>query len=219
MASRLRLKGSHAFMALVVALVGGFEGLRLTAYRDITGVPTVCYGETRGVQLDDHYTPGECRAMLGASLLVFEQGMRGCLTSPDTIPDKPYASFISLTYNIGVGGFCKSTVARRANSGDIAGACRAIPLWNKAGGKVVPGLVKRRAAEEKLCLEGVGGTVTLAEAEPLAPVTEAPPANPVGNPPAEPAGADPWVGWLIGGGFAVIVLGGLAIMLWRRKAV
>lgn len=141
--------------SLAVGLVGAWEGLRTTAYRDVVGIPTVCFGETRGVKMGDKYTVDECKAMLGDALAEFETGMRRCLTNPDKIPDKPYVAFLSLSYNIGTGAFCKSTVARKANAGDLRGACDAILAWNKAGGRVIQGLVNRRKDERKLCLEGV----------------------------------------------------------------
>ncbi|NKJ77770.1 glycoside hydrolase family protein [Rhizobium leguminosarum bv. viciae] len=141
-------------MAAAIALVSAWEGVRTVAYRDIVGIPTVCFGETRGVKMGDRYTMDECRAMLGDALVEFETGMRKCLTNPDTIPDKSYVAFLSLSYNIGTGAFCGSTIARRANAGDIKGACNAIPAWNRAGGKVVKGLTNRRAEEQKICLQG-----------------------------------------------------------------
>ncbi|WP_246734953.1 lysozyme [Rhizobium leguminosarum] len=149
-----RLKKSGAVMAAAIALVSAWEGVRTVAYRDIVGIPTVCFGETRGVKMGDRYTMDECRAMLGDALVEFETGMRKCLTNPDTIPDKSYVAFLSLSYNIGTGAFCGSTIARRANAGDIKGACNAIPAWNRAGGKVVKGLTNRRAEEQKICLQG-----------------------------------------------------------------
>lgn len=152
--TKSRLKKSGALMAAAVALVGAWEGVRTVAYRDIVGVPTVCFGETRGVKMGDRYTMDECKAMLGDALVEFETGMRACLTNPDAIPAKSYTAFLSLSYNIGTRAFCGSTVARRANAGDIEGACNAIPAWNKAGGKVVKGLVNRRAEEQRICLEG-----------------------------------------------------------------
>lgn len=157
MASRLRK--SVAVMVAAIALVSGWEGLKLVAYPDrlAHGIPTVCFGETRGVKLGDSYTVDECKAMLGDALVEFETGMRRCLTNPDAIPDKSYVAFLSLAYNIGTGpkGFCGSTVARRANAGDLRGACEAIVRWNRAGGKVVQGLINRRADERRWCLEGV----------------------------------------------------------------
>jgi lysozyme len=154
--SRLRNLGKlTAAGALAIGLIGGYEGLRTKAYRDIVGVPTVCFGETRGVKMGDEYTVAECKEMLGHALVEFETKMRKCLVRPDNIPDKPYVVFLSLSYNVGVGAFCKSTLARKINSGDIRGACNELPKWNRAGGRVVRGLVIRRADEQRICLEGL----------------------------------------------------------------
>lgn len=152
--NKARLKKGAAATAIAVALIGGFEGVRLTAYRDVVGVPTVCFGETRGVKIGDRYTLDECRAMLGDALLDFEAKMRACLNKPDAIPDKSYAAFLSLEYNIGSAAFCKSTVAYRINVGDLKGACDAMLAWNKGGGRVIAGLTRRRQEERQLCLEG-----------------------------------------------------------------
>ena len=150
-----RLKTNASLAAAAVALVGAWEGVRTYAYRDIVGVPTVCFGETRGVKMGDRYTMEECRAMLGDGIVEFEAGIRKCLTRPDAVPDKAYVAFLSLSYNIGTGAFCKSTVARRTNAGDYRGACEAISLFNKAGGRVVQGLVNRRQDERRICLSGL----------------------------------------------------------------
>lgn len=155
--SRLKKAGIGLTVAgsLAIGLIGGYEGLRTKAYRDIVGVPTVCFGETRGVKMGDAYTVEECKAMLGDALIEFEQGMRKCMTKPDSVPDKPYVAFLSLTYNIGVGAFCRSTLARKVNAGDIRGGCNELPKWNKAGGKAVRGLTRRRAEERAICLSGL----------------------------------------------------------------
>ncbi|CTQ53096.1 Lysozyme RrrD [Roseibium album] len=151
MARKTRLVGTVG--AAAIALVGAWEGLRLTAYRDVIGVPTVCYGETYGVKLGDKHTKAECNAMLLASLKKHERGMRKCLKNPDAIPGKSYVAFVSLTYNIGVGGFCRSTARKRLDRGDVKGACDAATWFKKAGGRTIRGLVNRRAAEHRLCLE------------------------------------------------------------------
>ncbi|PDT23902.1 lysozyme [Rhizobium hidalgonense] len=152
MASRLK-KGS-AIAAAAIACVSTFEGLRTVAFRDPVGIPTICFGETRGVKMGDTATMDECKAVLGDALVEFEGNMRACLTNPDKIPDKPYVSFLSLSYNIGSRAFCSSTVARKANAGDLVGACNAILAWNKAGGRVINGLTLRRQDERRMCLEG-----------------------------------------------------------------
>jgi len=160
--SMSRIEKSVVVAALAVGLVGVFEGLRTHAYRDPIGIPTVCYGETRGVKMGDAYTKEQCDVMLGNALVDFELRMRKCLTAPDRIPDKSYVAFLSLAYNIGVGGFCKSSIARYANRyastgnlRDLTEACNRLRLYNKAGGRVLNGLVRRRNEERKLCLEGV----------------------------------------------------------------
>lgn len=148
-----RLVGGVA--ATAIALVGAFEGLRLYAYRDPVGIPTICYGSTRGVQIGDKATKAECDALLIGELVEHEQGMRRCLREPDKLTDGQYIAFVSLTYNIGVGAFCKSTAARLINAGDMAGACAQISRWDKAGGMRLPGLVKRRAEERRICERGL----------------------------------------------------------------
>ncbi len=154
--SRLAIAGAlTAAGILAVAVVAKHEGVRTKAYRDVVGVPTVCFGETRGVKMGDQYTLDECKKMLGKALVEFETGMRKCLKNPDSIPDKPYIAFLSFSYNVGTGAACRSSVFRAANAGDLRTACNRLPLWNKAGGRTIRGLVKRRDDERKLCLEGL----------------------------------------------------------------
>ncbi len=141
---------------LAVSVVSGFEGVSLKAYVPVKGdVPTVCFGHTRGVKMGDTYTLAQCKAMLGDDLIKYETDMRAALRAPDSIPDKPYVAFLSLSYNIGPSAFKSSTVARKINSGDLRGACNAILMWDKFKGRALPGLTKRRQEERKLCLEGL----------------------------------------------------------------
>lgn len=150
--SKTRLVG--VVLASAIGVVAAHEGLRTKAYIPIPGdVPTICFGETRGVKLGDVKTVEECRAMLGPRLVEFEQGMRACLTNPDAIPDGAYVAFLSVSYNIGTKGFCGSSMARRANAGDLRGACDALLLWDKANGKRIPGLTRRRHEERTMCLK------------------------------------------------------------------
>ena len=157
MASRLKKVGGAltAVGILATSFIGAKEGMRTKAYLDVIGIPTVCVGETRGVKLGDEYTKAQCLEKFGVALVHYETGMRSCLKAPDSVPDKPYVSFLSLTYNLGVGGFCKSSVARHINAGDYRAACNALSLYNRGGGRVLKGLVYRRMDEKKLCLEGL----------------------------------------------------------------
>lgn len=146
------------FLELAVKFIGDWEGMRLDAYLDIVGVPTVCFGETRGVKMGDSYTEGECIAMLRREIAHFQKGLHQSFT-PETLLDRlPYrrdVAYTSLAYNVGIGGAGKSTAVRRLNGGDVFGACEAITWWNKAGGRVIRGLQRRRSAEFDLCMHGV----------------------------------------------------------------
>lgn len=156
--SRL-VKGSAA-AAIAIALVGTWEGLRTKAYKDIVGVPTVCYGETRGVKMGDQYTVAQCKEMLRKALADFERrGIQRCVTKKHQakMPDELYVAALSLSYNVGTGAFCKSTMVKKINRGDYRGACNELPKWVKAGGRTIRGLVNRRRAERELCLKGVVG--------------------------------------------------------------
>lgn len=149
----MKWKRSAALLAGAIALVGGYEGLRTVAYRDVVGIPTICFGETRGVKMGDTATVEQCKTMLGDALIEFSAGLDKCLTYK--VPDKPYTAFLSWSYNVGLGAACKSTLVKKANAGDVRGACNELPKWNRAGGRVVAGLTKRRLDEQRICLEGV----------------------------------------------------------------
>lgn len=150
---RSRLGKSGAALAIAIATVGTFEGVRTVAYKDIVGVPTICFGETRGVNMGDRHTMAECKKMLGDALIEFSAGVDKCLTAD--VPDLTYVALVSFAYNVGLGAFCSSTLVRRANAGDLVGACNQLPRWNRAGGKVVRGLSRRRAEEKQMCLDGL----------------------------------------------------------------
>ena len=146
------------FLAVAVPFVGKWEGLRLAAYRDIVGVWTVCYGETKGVRPGERYTKAECDAMLARELISYRSRLHRYF-SPETLaarlPVHRDTAYTSLAYNVGVGGAGKSTATRRLNAGDIAGGCEAIAWWNRAGDRIVRGLVNRRSDEVALCLQGL----------------------------------------------------------------
>ncbi|RLL62869.1 lysozyme [Sinirhodobacter hankyongi] len=150
---RRTVAGLGAVLALAAAVITPFEGRELRAYRDIVGVWTICDGDTQGVRPGQVATPAECDSRLATRVAQFEREIRPCL--PAELPDPTRAAFISAAYNIGSGAFCGSSMARRARAGDLRGACDALRLWNRAGGQVVRGLVRRREAERDLCLSGL----------------------------------------------------------------
>jgi len=152
-----RFKKSAGIAGLAVSLIAGFEGVRTVAYYDPPRIPTICYGETRGVKMGDTATLEQCKAMLNASLSGFSDAIDKCL--PPDLPEPSYVAFLSAAYNIGAPSLCGSSMAKRANAGDLRGACDALLMWDKTtmGGVRValPGLTKRRAEERDLCMKGV----------------------------------------------------------------
>jgi len=131
-----------------------FEGTKLTTYRDLGGVLTYCTGATEDAQWGKTYTPAQCRAQLDRDLERHAAGIAKCVPLA-RMTDGQKVAFVDVAYNIGVGAFCGSSMARRVNAGDMAGACDALLMWNKVGGKEVRGLTRRRQAERALCLRGL----------------------------------------------------------------
>ena len=107
------------FLEVAVPYVGKWEGLHLKAYRDIVGVLTVCYGETKGVRAGDSYTKAECDAMLARELISYRAGLHRYL-SPETLasrlPVHRDTAFVSLAYNVGIAGAGRSTAVKRLNA-------------------------------------------------------------------------------------------------------
>lgn len=144
-----------AVVALAIPFVRDHEGLRTNAYLDPVGIPTICFGETLNVRMGDRKTVAECEEMLTPRLVGFLNEMRACTTVP--LPPKTEAAFLSFTYNVGAGVYCKNMAVKRINKGNVEEACNALSLYVKAGvpRRTLPGLVRRRAEERQMCLEGL----------------------------------------------------------------
>ncbi|GLS87677.1 hypothetical protein GCM10010873_26510 [Cypionkella aquatica] len=145
-------------MAIALPFIGAREGMVLVAYLDIVGVPTICAGSTRGVVMGMRKTLAECNALLRAEVAEYRRALHRYFTVATIdhrLPPRRDAAFTSLTYNIGIGAAGKSTAVRRLNAGQVAGACDALTWFDKAGKRVVRGLVLRRADEWALCMHGV----------------------------------------------------------------
>lgn len=150
--------GVAAFLAVMLPFTERWEGTKNNAYLDIVGVPTICMGHTKNVNLGDHMTDAECTALLEIEVLEYREGLHKYFngeTKASRLTADRETAYVSLAYNVGVYGAGKSTATRRLNGGDIAGGCTAITWWNKAGGRVVRGLVRRRADEYRLCMNGL----------------------------------------------------------------
>ena len=152
--AKTRFVAGTALAALSVVTLKGFEGTELVAYRDVVGIPTACTGETKGIRMGMRFTASQCDAMLLKRLTEdFAPAVERCARQP--MGDDLYAAHLSLAYNIGAGAYCKSSVVRLWNAGERRASCNAFMMWDKAGGRVIAGLVKRREAERALCLKGV----------------------------------------------------------------
>jgi lysozyme len=152
-------KLSAAGLLLLLASLGGYEGTRYVAYRDIAGIWTVCEGVTGDdVIRGKVYTPDECRALLTKHVYRYEADLERCVRAP--MSESRRIGLLHLIYNIGPTAFCRSTLARRLNAGD-PDACAEISRWTFVAGKDcrVPanncgGIVQRRDYFERPMCEG-----------------------------------------------------------------
>jgi lysozyme len=141
-----------AWVLIAVPLVAGFEGFSGKVYRDSVNVKTICYGQTAadGADFSKVYTKTECEQMLGTDLAKYDKMVHSCIHV--TLPPHREAALVSFSYNLGKGALCRGVVARDLNAGNVANGCRAILLYDHAGGRVLAGLTRRRQAEYQLCL-------------------------------------------------------------------
>lgn len=139
-----------------VDLVKHFEGFRAQAYQDSVGVWTIGYGTTAAAGLGIAPRPGmviteaDAETYLHMALDKFAAQIAPAITAP--INENEFGAFLSLAYNIGPSAFRKSSALKHFNAGHKDKVPDAIRLWNKAGGQVLRGLVRRRQAEVDLFL-------------------------------------------------------------------
>ena len=142
----LKLRTSQAG----IDLVKEYEGLRLTVYKDSAGKPTIGYGHL--IKPGENFSTGisakKAELMLANDLLATEDSVQRLVNLPLT--QGQFDALVSLVFNIGAGQLQKSTLLRKLDTGDLAGAAEEFLRWNKAGGKVVEGLRRRRIAEKKM---------------------------------------------------------------------
>lgn len=144
-----------------LAAIAGFEGYRSTAYNDGVGVQTIGYGTTRyasgkAVMAGDKITPDRALIELAANADEHQKRLARCITVP--LAQREWDALVSWAYNVGTSAACNSTLVRKLNAGDYTAPCTELPKWNKAGGRVLAGLVKRRAAEAEMYgCQSIGG--------------------------------------------------------------
>lgn len=149
-----------AALALATAIAIPAEGIRRVAYYDPPGILTACRGHTGSdVLVGKIYSLQECDAFMTADMRAAVNTVERCVPG---LPSKVLAAFSDAVFNIGPMIACmpnRSTAAKMLRNGDLRGACNQLPRWSNStiAGILVslPGLVKRRATEQALCLEGL----------------------------------------------------------------
>ena len=137
-----------------LALIREFEGFRSKPYLCPAGVPTIGYGSTRYADgrpvkmTDAPITEAQAQELLQATLAKYEDCVNGAVKMP--INQNQFDAFVSFTYNLGCGAFRNSTLLRLFNQGYAPQAAAQFYRWTLGGGKVLAGLVSRRAAERAL---------------------------------------------------------------------
>lgn len=136
-----------------VALICSFEGLRLAAYDDGVGVWSIGFGTTRYpdgrmVKQGDSCTLAQAKSYMAHDLEKFAFVVNNLVVVP--ITQHQFDALVSLTYNIGIKAFKESTLLKLLNNADYQAASAQFEVWNRAGGKILQGLINRRQVERKL---------------------------------------------------------------------
>lgn len=154
-AALVALLGAGA-ASLTLEATARHEGYVPQAYLDPVGVWTKCFGDTQDVTPGAVYSDAECLRSLNDAVERHTKPVLACVPGLAGQADEVKAAFVSMAYNIGVSAFCGSSVADYARAGDWSAACKRIAqIYRRAGGRELPGLVKRRADESALCLRGL----------------------------------------------------------------
>ena len=138
-----------------INLIKQFEGCKLTAYQDSVGVWTIGYGWTQPVEGKPvakgmTITQQKANDLLTDGVAQYEKGVTNLVTVP--VNQNQFDALVDFAYNLGVNALKGSTLLKKLNAGDYAGAANEFPKWNKAGGKELAGLTRRREAERSLFL-------------------------------------------------------------------
>jgi lysozyme len=139
--------------ALSLAGIAAHEGYRADAYDDGVGVQTLGFGTTAGVKPGDRITPERAVLRLAQDADRIGREIGACI-GPVPLTQYEFNAYTSLAYNIGSSAFCRSTLVKRLKQTppDYDAACREILRWDKAGGRVMAGLTKRRLDEYRVCV-------------------------------------------------------------------
>jgi lysozyme len=136
-----------------LALIRGFEGCKLKAYQDGGGIWTIGVGHTGGVKINDVITEADATNFLISDVREAVDAINYFLEVP--LNQNQFDALCSFTFNLGVGSFQTSTLLKKLNNSDYAGAAQQFLRWVYDNGKMVPGLLNRRVSESKLFLTPV----------------------------------------------------------------
>ena len=131
-----------------LSLIKKFEGCELKAYRCAANVLTIGYGTIKGVTEDMEITKEEAEALLKEEMHEYEGYINDMVKVP--LEQNQFDAMVSWVFNLGAGNLKASTLLKVVNQGDYEGVPVQIKRWNKAGGKVLEGLIRRREAEALL---------------------------------------------------------------------
>jgi lysozyme len=144
--------GLLGFSALGVTYLIQHEGMVHRAYVDPVGVVTVCAGHTATAKLGQVHSAAVCADLLKSDVKTAEAAVKRLVLVP--ITQSQYDSLVSLVFNIGTGAFQRSTLLREVNAGRCMSAGKQFSRWVYGGGRILPGLVTRRADERRLWESG-----------------------------------------------------------------
>jgi lysozyme len=144
-----KIAATLAISAAGLTGIQHFEGTEQKVYLDPVGIPTVCTGHTATVTSRDvgkTFSDAQCATLLKADTGAAQAAVRRLVLVP--VSQGQYDALVSFTFNVGGGALGSSTLLRKLNAGDCHGAAAEFPRWNKARGRVLPGLTARRAWEQ-----------------------------------------------------------------------
>jgi lysozyme len=174
-----RARKGTTWVTIAAACIGGYEGCKNYAYRDPVGIPTICFGATSDVNMGDYKSTADCKALLISDIYKHKAALDApdCIGSEvmDRLPAKVEAAVVSIVFNTGPGkkgvkdGIChlkhtgeRSTMAKFLIAGKLTEACHEFPKW---ANPPLPGIIKRRNDEMRICLEGVAESQQLETTE------------------------------------------------------
>lgn len=147
--------GALSLSAAGLLAICGYEGFSDTVYIPVRGdAPTAGFGHKDSrLKVGDRVTSAQALAWLGEDVHPAESAVRRCVSVP--LYQHEFDAYVSFAFNVGGGAFCSSTLVKRLNAGDYAGACGELKRWVYSGGVKYGGLEARRKMETMTCEQGI----------------------------------------------------------------